>query len=292
MTGASEYDPEYVAARRVLLDALAALQVHRQAVVLVGAQAIYLRVGPGDMAVAPFTTDGDLAVDPSQLVDEPILADALRAAGFELVVKPGTWSLAGVQVDLLVPSSLGGPGRRSARLGPHGIDVARKAKGLEAAIVDHDVVRLAALDESDTREFDVAVAGLAALLVAKLHKLSEREATPDRWAPKDALDVLRILRGSDLRQIGSTLVELQQHPVAGAVTREARIMLAQLFGSRASHGAAMAVRASVGSRIQPRSQRLAKCSLSACSLCGCVPSSSASSRSDRRRSAEREIPVE
>ena len=88
--------------------------MHRKAVVLVGAQAIYLRVGPGDMAVAPFTTDGDLALNPDVLDDEPILAETLRAAGFDLAVKPGTWSLSGVQIDLLVPSSLGGPGRRSA----------------------------------------------------------------------------------------------------------------------------------------------------------------------------------
>jgi hypothetical protein len=105
-----EHDPEYVAARRVLLDALDALGMHRKAVVLVGAQAIYLRVGPGDMAVAPFTTDGDLALNPDVLDDEPILAETLRAAGFDLAVKPGTWSLSGVQIDLLVPSSVGGAG--------------------------------------------------------------------------------------------------------------------------------------------------------------------------------------
>ena len=70
------------------------------------------------MAVAPFTTDGDLALNPSVLDDEPILADLLRAAGFDLALKPGTWSLTDVQIDLLVPESLGGPGRRSARLGP------------------------------------------------------------------------------------------------------------------------------------------------------------------------------
>jgi hypothetical protein len=58
MTGVENHDPEYVAARRVLLDALEALGPHRKAVVLVGAQAIYLHVGEGDMAVAPFTTDG------------------------------------------------------------------------------------------------------------------------------------------------------------------------------------------------------------------------------------------
>lgn len=151
-----------------------------------------------------------------------------------------------MQIDLLVPSSLGGPGRRSARLGPHGTDVARKAKGLEAAIVDHSIMRLTALEAGDTREFEVAVAGLAALLVAKLHKLAEREATPERWAPKDGLDVLRILRGADLEQVAETLVDLEQHEVAGAVTEEARAYLQRLFASRTGHGAVLAVRASAG----------------------------------------------
>jgi len=52
-------DELYILARRVLLDALEALGPHRDAVVLVGAQAIYLRVGEADLAVAPFTTDRD-----------------------------------------------------------------------------------------------------------------------------------------------------------------------------------------------------------------------------------------
>ena len=63
----SEVDELYVLARRVLLDALDALGSHRNAMVLVGAQAVYLRVGEGDLAVAPFTTDGDLAIDPTLL---------------------------------------------------------------------------------------------------------------------------------------------------------------------------------------------------------------------------------
>lgn len=246
MSGNVEHDPEYVAARRVLLDALDAIGVHRKAVVLVGAQAIYLHVGQGDMAVAPFTTDGDLALNPSVLDDEPILAQALRAAGFDLAVNPGTWSLTDVQIDLLVPSSLAGPGRRGARLGPHGTEVARKATGLEAALVDHSVMRLTALADDDTRVFDVAVAGLAALIVAKLHKIAERAATPARWAAKDGLDVLRILRSADLAVIATKLSALEKDPVSGAVTAEARTYLRQLFGSRDGHGSAMAVRASAG----------------------------------------------
>lgn len=239
-------EPEYVEARRVLLDALEALGSHRKAVVLVGAQAIYHRVGAGYLQVAPFTSDGDLALNPDVLDDEPLLAEALLAAGFSLAVKPGTWARHAVQIDLMVPAAVGGTGRRSARLGPHGTEVARKAKGLEAALVDYDVFTLAALDPADARTIEVAIAGLSALLVAKLHKLAEREGTPARWSPKDGLDVLRILQGGDLAKLGATLADLEAHPIAGAVTREARALLSRLFGTPSAHGAAMAVRASVG----------------------------------------------
>lgn len=41
-----EPDPLYIAAKRVLLDELEALSPPRNAVILVGAQAIYLHTGP------------------------------------------------------------------------------------------------------------------------------------------------------------------------------------------------------------------------------------------------------
>jgi hypothetical protein len=241
-----DYDFEYVEARRILLTALEALGDQRKAVVLVGAQALYLRAGPGDLRLAPFTSDGDLALNPDILADEPLLAKALLAAGFTLAVKPGTWARDGVQIDLMVPTSFGGPGRRSARLGPHGTDVARKTNGLEAAVVDNSNFTLGALDPSDVRKIDVKVAGLGALLVSKLFKLAEREGTPARWAPKDGLDVLRILQAVKLDDLGRSLIALETHPVAGPVTRRARPYLEQLFGTRNGHGIAMAVRASVG----------------------------------------------
>jgi hypothetical protein len=40
-----EVDPLYIQARRVLLDVLDALGSHRQSIVLVGAQAVYLHTG-------------------------------------------------------------------------------------------------------------------------------------------------------------------------------------------------------------------------------------------------------
>lgn len=69
----TELDALYVMARRVLLDALDALGVHRDAIVLVGAQAIYLPVGGGALAIAPFTTDADLAIDLALLSELPPL---------------------------------------------------------------------------------------------------------------------------------------------------------------------------------------------------------------------------
>jgi hypothetical protein len=83
-------DPRYVAARAALLDALGALDEHADAVIIVGAQAIYLHTGDGDLAVAPFTTDGDLALDPAKLTGDPPLEVTMRAAGFELALEGGS----------------------------------------------------------------------------------------------------------------------------------------------------------------------------------------------------------
>ena len=54
MNGGTEPINElYVRARRVLLDALEALHDQRNALILVGAQAIYLHAGDADLAIAP-----------------------------------------------------------------------------------------------------------------------------------------------------------------------------------------------------------------------------------------------
>src|SRR5207302_10406555 len=84
-------DPIYVLARRVLLDALEGLGDQRRAVILVGAQAIYLHVGAADLAVAAFTTDGDLAIVPSDLRPEPQLAEPLTRAALRPSSRLGPW---------------------------------------------------------------------------------------------------------------------------------------------------------------------------------------------------------
>jgi hypothetical protein len=129
----------------VLLDALEGLGEQRGAIVLVGAQAIYLHTGDAELAVAPYTTDGDVVIDPSRLRDDPKLAEALGGAGFSADTRyVGTWIMSQplegrpveVKIDLMVPEAVGGPGRRGARLGIHGNRTARKARGLEATLVD------------------------------------------------------------------------------------------------------------------------------------------------------------
>lgn len=79
-----DIDARYVAARRVLLDALTALAPHGDAVILAGAQAIYLHTGTAELAIAPYTTDGDLVLNPRRLGDAPELEAGMTAAGFHL----------------------------------------------------------------------------------------------------------------------------------------------------------------------------------------------------------------
>jgi hypothetical protein len=162
-------DPLYVAARVALLDALEALGEQRRAVVLVGAQAVYLHTGEATVAVAPYTTDADLAIDPSLLQASP---------------KP----------------------------------------------------------------FDIRVAGPAALLVSKLHKVAERavEQQRTRLHDKDALDIYRILQAVPAASLASTLTLLLERDVARDVTREAMSFLERYFANPRSLGCQMVVRATEG----------------------------------------------
>lgn len=148
---------EYVMARAVLLDALDALGPHRDAVVLVGAQAVYVHSGDGDFSTAPTTTDADLALIPDRLADEPSIVAAMRAAGFVPGSQPGSWVGVGqIMVDLMAPEALCGPtGRRSADLRPphDDKDTARRTLGLEAAVVDNEFHVIAALASEDSRAF-------------------------------------------------------------------------------------------------------------------------------------------
>jgi hypothetical protein len=189
--------PTYVAGRAALLDALEALRGQSDALVLVGAQAIYLYTGDADVPVATETKDSDVLVDPSFLDPDPKLEEAMTAADFVRNLQsgqPGEWlNRDGIPVDLLVPSSLAA-GNRGARLPPHSKYAARRVAGLEAAIVDNEIHEIVSLVPGDDRVFQIKVAGPSALLVAKLHKLGDRQETPSRLLNKDAHDMYRLMR--------------------------------------------------------------------------------------------------
>jgi hypothetical protein len=223
-----------VAARSALLDALEALAEQREALVLVGAQAIYLHTGAAPVALAEATKDTDLAVDPRALDDDPLLEEAMRRAGFHRNLtdpQPGSWlSPRGIPVDLLVPAALAGEGgRRGARIPPHSRHATRRTPGLEAAVVDHAPMTITSLDRDDTRAAEIEVAGPAALLVAKLHKLGERRDTPDRLLDKDAHDIYRLLVAVDTDTLAAEFTKLGADEFAGTVTDEAILYLEQLF---------------------------------------------------------------
>ena len=251
MSGAA--DPLYVLARATLLDALHALGSQRDAAILVGAQAIYLHTGAVDLAVPEYTTDADVLIDPKLLRELPELELALTSAGFVRGPRVGAWAITKdlggrrveVELDLMVPEAVGGPGRRAARLVGHKDQVARKARGLEAALVDKQTVAITAMDHGDARAFSIAVAGPAALLVSKLHKIEERlaEGRARRLDDKDALDVLRLLQAVPTAGLARSFHALIQDGIAQEVTRETLASLHTLFAAPRAVGSQMAVRA-------------------------------------------------
>ena len=174
MSGAP--DLLYVRARNALLDAAEALAEQLDAVVLVGAQAVYLHTGDADFAAtAPHTTDADFCLAPSDLSDEPLLHELLQDRGFSPGEHPGAWfSPDGIPVDLMVPEALAGAGSKGARLGPHGKRVARRAKGLEGALVDRKRMEIVSLEGDDDRSVLMSVAGPAALLAIHFFRATYR----------------------------------------------------------------------------------------------------------------------
>ena len=75
MSSPGEPDDLLVRARSAMLDALDALGAHRESVVVIGAQAIYIRTAGAAVAVAEATKDSDLAIDPRTLDDDPLLEE-------------------------------------------------------------------------------------------------------------------------------------------------------------------------------------------------------------------------
>ncbi len=180
--------------RGALLDALEALHEHSDSVIVIGAQAIYLHTGAADVPLAEFTKDSDLALDSRSLAGNLLIEDLMQRAEFRLDPisgQPGAWlSPRGIPVDLMAPEAIAGPGsRRFGKIPPHADTATRRALGLEAAIIGNKKMSIKSLSADDTPVYSAKVAGPAALLVAKLHKVGERRENPERLVDKDAHDI-------------------------------------------------------------------------------------------------------
>lgn len=235
-------DPGALAARNLLLDVLHALGPARARIILVGAQAVLLHIGPSPAAVVLATFDGDLGLDPRDppATDIGALLDeiGLRPAGPEGARQPGIWvpkePVAGraLSIDVLVPEAF------APRRGKRGADVegqrpgtARYVRGLEASLVDRQPGLIASLDPSEDRTITVPVAGPSALLIAKLHKLSDRIADPrrpDRVHSKDCYEVFRLMQLPEDRLVAGWLAAARDE-VAATVSVGAIDMLETLF---------------------------------------------------------------
>lgn len=249
-------DP-YVLARRVLLDALENLGSQRDAITLVGAQAVYMRVGEADIAVAPTTTDADLALDPTVVKEWPPLDEIMRQAGFGRRVGDDGEPLVGiwekhlehvtVSVDLLTPAAVApAGGRRAARLPGHSRGTVLKVSGIEAALVDADIMSVEPIEANDTRAYDIRVAGQGALLIAKVHKILDRAEQEARLKDKDALDIFRLLRGTSTAELAERLAIAALDERSRNVTRHALDALPGLFAVPEGDGVRMVLRATEG----------------------------------------------
>lgn len=245
-------EPVVQAAREVLLDALEALGALRDAVILVGAQAVYARTGPSGLAVAEYTRDADLAIDTERIPGEPQIDVVLENAGFSRGDQPGTWTSARytgegdpIPVDFLVAEAMSGrPGKRAAIVPGQPENSARQVRGLEGVLVDHDLSTISSLTTSQ-RSFRIRVAGPAALIVAKVHKIAERVDT-SRRRDKDALDVYRLLRVFESDELRVRFNALERYEVSAEPTAVALDAFASLFGSTRAPGTDMVVRATAG----------------------------------------------
>ncbi|MBL9089484.1 MAG: hypothetical protein JNM10_20265, partial [Planctomycetia bacterium] len=238
---------ERIESRRLLLDALAALAPIAPAVVLGGGQAVDLQVPASTLPVQLSTRDGDLTLDVRALTGPSPVGAMLAAAGLRITGGHGHWARAAsrlrlflarrwpVRVDVMVPGgdwpvAVAGPDPRAS-------GDASDMPPMVVTLLDDAPRVVGALDPADPRRPTVRVAGLASLLLTKLHKFETRrlraEARGARAAPihdKDVLDVVRIVLAAP-PTLATDLARLRDDPRGAAVARTSLSVLRTCFGA-------------------------------------------------------------
>jgi len=231
--------------RRLLIDTLRALSGFADAVTVIGAHPVHVWVqdawGPIDMQA---TRDADLAVNPVFVTPDPKLLDLMNGIGAAPALRdrPGVYGYQAeadlpldqrTTIDLIAPEVYAGPGRRAARIAGQQ-HAASRAVGLELAIWDRHRRTLGTLNEPADR-VDAWVAGPAALLVAKTHKVRERllevDTRPNRLRPKDSGDVVLLMMISEPTGVAQVMrTQSDAHPEIAQTVADAARWLSEMYG--------------------------------------------------------------
>ena len=94
------------------------------------------------------------------------------------------------------------------------------------------------LATGDDRAYEINVAGPAALLVAKVHKLADRIDADDnrRINSKDAFDIFRLLQAVDTAELIDEINLLAATGISAKVTAEAIAGFSDMFGTPTGAG--------------------------------------------------------
>jgi hypothetical protein len=101
---------------------------------------------------------------------------------------------------------------------------------------------ISALADTDNRSFSLKVAGTGALLIAKAFKIADREGM-SRQNDKDALDVFRILRGTETMNLCQQLHLLLEDDRSRKTAMKGLDLLRNQFLTKSSTGVKMVIRA-------------------------------------------------
>jgi hypothetical protein len=230
--------------RRLLIDTIRAFSAFADGLTVIGAHAVHVWVKDALGAIPmQATRDADVAVNPVFVTPDPKFLEVMEGIGVEpaLPDRPGIYGYTAEKelplperttIDLIVPEAYAGPGRRAARIAGQE-RAASRATGLELTVWDRHLRTLAAIDDpADT--VDAWVAGPAALLVAKAHKVHERLAQlasrPDRLRPKDSGDIALLMIVSQPGTVAEVMAsQSAEHPEIAAVVSDAAKWLVEMY---------------------------------------------------------------
>ena len=225
--------PEIVESRALLLRVLELLNDQSEALTVLGAHAVFEQTKTViDLPSMDSTHDADLGVAPGLLLPMPLLDEVMDSARLEPASpsRPGVWGLKSehnkplrdrLTVDLIAPASVSGPGRRSADVGPHGRRSVSKTVGTELSLIDRQWLTIQSFDDQQP-DREGYVAGIAALICAKVFKISDRvdpvelARNPERFKSKDVTDLFRLMiarNGADVRDVfdqGTATLEIAE----------------------------------------------------------------------------------